>query len=493
MAGLLPALVAVSQKAAEVARRCRAEGPLARLPVAEKPGPERGPRFARDFKTLADVLIQELIKHDLGTQFPELRGHIHGEESSEFRDARGGTVTVRVCDTPGDTVALLLAVLGPEQTRAAELLAEAVHQEVTLGDTELDGIDPGVSPGDVGIWIDPIAMAIEGGMKCVKFLVFFFNFIFWVCGVALVAIGSYALLALGRAPLAAGGGAGWAPAALLALGVVIFFTAFFGCCGAWRESYCMVTTVRGGLPAGPPGRPRDTPGTPLRPPGTPPRGNPGTPQTPQTPLRPPGAPPDLLGHSPGHLRTPPRSPRTPPDPQDTPDPQDIPGSPPGPPGTPVSQPDVGNPPGPPNPALCAAAIAGYVFKDKVHGLVEEGLREAVRSYGEEPALSAALDAFQHEFSCCGVDNYTDWASVEPFRANDSVPSSCCRQPGPGCNVRPSPATVFSRGCLPSLEAWLRRNVLVLAAVALGIAFVEVLGVLFSCCLMRGIRSGYEVM
>ncbi|XP_041330157.1 inositol polyphosphate 1-phosphatase, partial [Pyrgilauda ruficollis] len=157
MAGLLPALVAVSQKAAEVARRCRAEAPLSRLPVTEKPGPERGRRFPRDFKTLADVLIQELIKHDLGTQFPELRGHIHGEESSEFRDARGGTVTVRVCATPGDTVALLLAVLGPEQTRAAELLAEAVHQEVTLGDTELDGIDPGVSPGDVGIWIDPIA------------------------------------------------------------------------------------------------------------------------------------------------------------------------------------------------------------------------------------------------------------------------------------------------------------------------------------------------
>ncbi|XP_039944343.1 inositol polyphosphate 1-phosphatase [Hirundo rustica] len=156
MAGLLQALVAVSQKAAEVARLCRAEEPLFRLLVAEKTGPDRNARFLQDFKTLADVLIQELIKHDLGTQFPELRGHIHGEESSEFRDAEGGTVTVRVCATPGDTVALLLAVLGPEQMRAAELLAEAVHREVTLGDTELASINPGVSPEDVGIWIDPI-------------------------------------------------------------------------------------------------------------------------------------------------------------------------------------------------------------------------------------------------------------------------------------------------------------------------------------------------
>lgn len=156
MAGLLQALVAVSEKAAEVARRCRAEEPLFRLLVAEKTGPERNRRFLQDFKTLADVLIQELIKHDLGTQFPELREHIHGEESNEFRDAEGGTVTVQVCATLEDTAALLLSVLGPEQTRAAELLAEAVHREVTLGDTELAGIDPGVSPGDVGIWIDPI-------------------------------------------------------------------------------------------------------------------------------------------------------------------------------------------------------------------------------------------------------------------------------------------------------------------------------------------------
>ncbi|XP_062366833.1 LOW QUALITY PROTEIN: inositol polyphosphate 1-phosphatase [Cinclus cinclus] len=156
MSGLLPALVAASQKAAEVARLCRAEEPLFRLLVAEKTGPDRNARFLQDFKTLADVLIQEVIKHDLGTQFPELRGHIHGEESNEFRDVQGGTVTVRVCATPGDTVALLLAVLGPKQTKAAELLAETVHREVTLGDTELAGIDPGVSPGDVGIWIDPI-------------------------------------------------------------------------------------------------------------------------------------------------------------------------------------------------------------------------------------------------------------------------------------------------------------------------------------------------
>ncbi|XP_066064488.1 CD63 antigen [Chamaea fasciata] len=237
---------------------------------------------------------------------------------------------------------------------------------------------------------------MEGGMKCVKFLLFFFNFIFWVCGVALIAIGVLALVALGRAPVAPVSGSGWTPVGVVVLGVVIFFTSFFGCCGAWKESYCMVTTFAVLL--------------------------------------------SLIFL-----------------------------------------------------VEIAAAITGYVFKDKVPGLVEEGLWEAMRRYEQDPSLSAALDAFQKEFECCGVHNYTDWARVGRFGDNDTVPRSCCRVSTDACNVHPTPQTVYEKGCLPSLEAWVRRNVLLLAAVALGVALFEVLGVVFSCCLMRGIRSGYEVM
>lgn len=118
--GLLQAVVGASEKAAHIARLCRREEPLFRLLVAEKTGADRNRRFLQDFKTLADVLIQEVIKHDLGKevgdgtggspgcprippaprlspavcppptpQFPALQGHIHGEESNEFRNAQG--------------------------------------------------------------------------------------------------------------------------------------------------------------------------------------------------------------------------------------------------------------------------------------------------------------------------------------------------------------------------------------------------------------------
>ncbi|KAM9214417.1 inositol polyphosphate 1-phosphatase [Leptosomus discolor] len=155
MAGLLKALVGASEKAAHIARLCRREEPLFQLLVAEKTGADRNRRFLQDFKTLADVLIQEVIKHDLGKEFPELRGHIHGEESNEFRNGQGETVAVRVCATPGDTAALLLSVLEPERA-AAELLAAAVHRDVAVGDAELAGVVLSIPPEELAIWIDPI-------------------------------------------------------------------------------------------------------------------------------------------------------------------------------------------------------------------------------------------------------------------------------------------------------------------------------------------------
>ncbi|KAK8780789.1 hypothetical protein V5799_017870, partial [Amblyomma americanum] len=62
---LLEALVGAAEKGAQLARACRAEELLFQLLVEEKAGSDRNPRFVHDFKTLADVLIQEMVRHDL--------------------------------------------------------------------------------------------------------------------------------------------------------------------------------------------------------------------------------------------------------------------------------------------------------------------------------------------------------------------------------------------------------------------------------------------
>jgi inositol polyphosphate 1-phosphatase len=58
-------LLRVAEKAANLARVVRAEEALFELLVQEKKGHQSNKRFVQDFKTLADVLVQETVRHDL--------------------------------------------------------------------------------------------------------------------------------------------------------------------------------------------------------------------------------------------------------------------------------------------------------------------------------------------------------------------------------------------------------------------------------------------
>jgi inositol polyphosphate 1-phosphatase len=65
---LFQILLQASEKAANVARACRQNEELFPFLIQEKSLEEKNPRFFHDFKTLADVLIQEMIKHDIGIE-----------------------------------------------------------------------------------------------------------------------------------------------------------------------------------------------------------------------------------------------------------------------------------------------------------------------------------------------------------------------------------------------------------------------------------------
>uniref|UniRef100_A0A8D0LB19 Tetraspanin n=1 Tax=Sphenodon punctatus TaxID=8508 RepID=A0A8D0LB19_SPHPU len=240
-------------------------------------------------------------------------------------------------------------------------------------------------------------MAVEGGMKCVKFLVFIFNFLFWICGIALIALGIFVQVNLNKTLVMSNTSSSGAPIVILVVGVIIFFISFFGCCGAWKENYCMVTTFA-----------------------------------------------ILL--------------------------------------TLIFLVEI------------AAAIAGYIFKDKVKDALTVGFLADMKKYGADSVATDTINELQNKYNCCGANNYTDWTDV--WR-NSSVPESCClhngTKPAPNCNVNPTPMTINTEGCAEKVEAWLHKHIVIVAAVALGVAFFEILGIIFACCLMRGIRKGYEVM
>ncbi|XP_041654858.1 CD63 antigen [Cheilinus undulatus] len=239
-------------------------------------------------------------------------------------------------------------------------------------------------------------MAVEGGMKCVKILLFFFNFIFWLCGLALIIVGILVQVALHRSIAIKDASASGAPIVVIGVGVVIFFIAFFGCCGAWKENQCMITMFAILL--------------------------------------------SLLI---------------------------------------IVQ--------------IAAAIAGYIFRNKLSTIVQDSLVDMIPKYNSSSQFKETVDKLQEDLKCCGVNSSTDWKNIFPEK--NTVPDSCCKNVTTNCGVgaMTDPNKVYQEGCHDAMEAFLKKNIQWVIVAALVIAFLQVMGIVFACLLIRGIRSGYEVM
>lgn len=85
---------------------------------------------------------------------------------------------------------------------------------------------------------------VHGGMKCVKYLLFGFNFLFWLAGTAVLAIGLWlrfdpqtkGIFDIENHPPTFYIGV----YILIAAGALMMIVGFLGCCGAIQESTCML-------------------------------------------------------------------------------------------------------------------------------------------------------------------------------------------------------------------------------------------------------------
>lgn len=66
MKELLYTLIVIAEKAAKISQICRLNlDELFDILIEEKSDDTKNPKFVHDFKTFADVLIQEMAKHTL--------------------------------------------------------------------------------------------------------------------------------------------------------------------------------------------------------------------------------------------------------------------------------------------------------------------------------------------------------------------------------------------------------------------------------------------
>lgn len=81
------------------------------------------------------------------------------------------------------------------------------------------------------------------GITTVKYLLFIFNLVFALCGLAILIAGALTYANIDKVDdklkeVYVSG----SPIALIVVGSIVFIIAFYGCCGAIRESHCMVVT-----------------------------------------------------------------------------------------------------------------------------------------------------------------------------------------------------------------------------------------------------------
>lgn len=243
-------------------------------------------------------------------------------------------------------------------------------------------------------------MGLEGSAKCLKFLLFTFNFVFFIMGIALIALGAFVKSAYGSVFTITNNALTSAPVIVIIIGCIIFLIAFFGCFGAIRESYCMITAFSVFM---------------------------------------------------GIILI-----------------MEI-----------------------------VAGILGYVYRGDVQKVLGQSFEKALDHYAMNNATPSAraFDFLQKTVKCCGSYNYTDWFDAH-FAGNDSVPKSCCRIEKDRCGIdvgksRNISAVIYTKGCVDKLSQDVTNNLGIIGGVAIAIACVQIIGIVFACCLMRSIRSGYE--
>jgi len=237
----------------------------------------------------------------------------------------------------------------------------------------------------------------------VKFIIFFFNFVFVVGRIALVAFGAifYSGYKEYEKILPNLGPYGYPPILMMVIGCVVFLIAFMGCCGTLRESKCMMVTYAAFL---------------------------------------------LI--------------------------------------------------------LLIAQVALVVLlatkRDEALNFFNEEMKQSLQKYNSDTEVKEVWDVMQSNLGCCGVEGPNDWSSgsLIVLSLRNGIPESCCTDPQncSGTSLINSALNLavksmyYQEGCLDKVFGSLKSDYGMYGAI--GLAVVELLGIIFGCCL--GARFGRKM-
>ncbi|XP_070564073.1 tetraspanin-18-like [Ptychodera flava] len=163
-------------------------------------------------------------------------------------------------------------------------------------------------------------------------------------------------------------------------------------------------------------------------------------------------------------------------------------------------------------AEIVCTILLFVFKSEVESFLKTKLNETMsEDYGksDQELYTQAIDAIQITFDCCGTNYYTDWKNTNWYEMHKNTskefPQSCCLIRGKDKIIKrgeiPEPvnATVCfngnypnqfmsSEGCYPKIYRQFNNNIWIIGGVGMGIAVLQLLGIVFAICLLRNLKD-----
>ncbi|KAM8861180.1 CD151 antigen isoform X3 [Synchiropus splendidus] len=101
--------------------------------------------------------------------------------------------------------------------------------------------------------------------------------------------------------------------------------------------------------------------------------------------------------------------------------------------------------------------------------------------------------YYQKFKCCGSNSSADWADSLWIKSDTNhrlVPDSCCKSPSHLCGLRDHPSNIYKveGGCIMKLEEFILDQLYIIGVVGGGIAFLQLLGMMFTCCLYRNLKD-----
>uniref|UniRef100_A0A8C2J6K3 Tetraspanin n=1 Tax=Cyprinus carpio TaxID=7962 RepID=A0A8C2J6K3_CYPCA len=140
-------------------------------------------------------------------------------------------------------------------------------------------------------------------------------------------------------------------------------------------------------------------------------------------------------------------------------------------------------------AEVAGAIVLLVFKPQAENLIKQMGGEVVKSirndYGKNKDITGLWNTTMTTLKCCGFNNYTDFTDSYFVKNTSSYPDQCCNR------VPCIKDTAFNStipGCFPALKKLVDDNAVIIIAVALGIAVLELVAMIVSMILYCRIGS-----